>query len=85
MAERLVLQQLPPWFSTKRSFAENTSDLVFKIPYLISYLSKYFTLEPGDLIVTGSPAGVGAVKKGDIIEAGLTGIVSFRFEVDVES
>lgn len=66
------------------NFAENTSDLVFKIPYLISYLSKYFTLEPGDLIVTGSPAGVGAVKKGDVIEAGLTGIVNFRFEVDAE-
>ncbi|CAG9772658.1 unnamed protein product [Ceutorhynchus assimilis] len=63
---------------------ENTSDLVFKVPYLISYLSKYFTLEPGDLIVTGSPAGVRAVKKGDIIEAGLQGIVSVKFEVDEE-
>ncbi|KAL1506596.1 hypothetical protein ABEB36_005927 [Hypothenemus hampei] len=62
----------------------NTRDLVFKIPYLISYLSRYFTLEPGDLIITGTPARVGAVKKGDIIEAGLEGIISFRFEVDAE-
>jgi 2-keto-4-pentenoate hydratase/2-oxohepta-3-ene-1,7-dioic acid hydratase in catechol pathway len=37
----------------------NTSNLIFKIPYLIAHLSSVFTLEPGDLIATGTPPGVG--------------------------
>jgi len=46
----------------------NTSDLIFSFQKLISYLSNYFTLKAGDLIFTGTPAGVGQVKKGDIFE-----------------
>jgi 2-keto-4-pentenoate hydratase/2-oxohepta-3-ene-1,7-dioic acid hydratase in catechol pathway len=41
----------------------NTSNLIFKIPYLIAYLSSVFTLEPGDIIATGTPAGVGFARK----------------------
>jgi len=41
----------------------NTSNLIFKIPQLIAYLSSVFTLEPGDIIATGTPAGVGFVRK----------------------
>ena len=37
----------------------NTADMIFKIPFLVSYLSQTFTLEPGDLILTGTPSGVG--------------------------
>jgi 2-keto-4-pentenoate hydratase/2-oxohepta-3-ene-1,7-dioic acid hydratase in catechol pathway len=37
----------------------HTGDMIFKIPYLVAYLSRTFTLEPGDLILTGTPAGVG--------------------------
>jgi 2-keto-4-pentenoate hydratase/2-oxohepta-3-ene-1,7-dioic acid hydratase in catechol pathway len=40
----------------------NTRNLIFKIPYLISYLSSVFTLEPGDIVSTGTPAGVGAAR-----------------------
>lgn len=40
----------------------NTGDMIFKIPYLIAYLSRHFTLEPGDIILTGTPAGVGRAK-----------------------
>lgn len=60
----------------------NTSDMIFSIPYLISYLSKFFTLEPGDLILTGTPSGVGPVAKGDTIQAGLTDIVTMTFKVE---
>lgn len=60
----------------------NTSDMIFSIPYLISYLSKFFTLEPGDLILTGTPSGVGPVTKGDTIQAGLTDIVTMTFKVE---
>lgn len=45
-----------------------TKDLIFDFHYLISYVSKYFTLSTGDLIYTGTPAGVGSVKIGDVLE-----------------
>ncbi len=46
-----------------------TSDMIFSVHQLISHLSKYFTLNPGDLIYTGTPEGVGPVQKGDQLEA----------------
>ncbi|CAF0801846.1 unnamed protein product [Didymodactylos carnosus] len=49
----------------------NTKDMIFSVGNLISYISKYITLEYGDLILTGTPSGVGPVKRGDQIEAGL--------------
>ncbi|PVU88856.1 hypothetical protein BB559_005356 [Furculomyces boomerangus] len=51
--------------------SESTSIMVFDIPTLISAVSDVMTLEEGDLIVTGTPDGVGLVKDGDIIKAGL--------------
>ena len=45
-----------------------TKDLIFKFETLIAHLSKYFTLAKGDLIYTGTPAGVGQVKIGDKLE-----------------
>ncbi len=47
----------------------NTKDMIFKINEIIEYLSAFFTLEYGDVIMTGTPAGVGAIKSGDKIEA----------------
>lgn len=44
------------------------SDMIFNIPYLIAYLSRHCTLEPGDVIATGTPAGVGPLASGDIVE-----------------
>ncbi len=59
----------------------NTSDLIFSIDYLISYLSKYFTLKIGDLIYTGTPEGVGPVKIGDHLEGELEGEKLLDFHV----
>ena len=64
----------------------NTKNLVFKIPYLVSYLSQFMTLLPGDIISTGTPAGVGLgqkpeplyIKPGDVIELGIQGLGSSR-------
>lgn len=59
----------------------NTSNMVFKVPFLVSYLSQFMTLLPGDVISTGTPAGVGLgfkppvyIKKGDVIELGIDGL-----------
>jgi len=46
----------------------NTSLMIFSIPKLISYLSHQFALEPGDVIITGSPSGIGPIVAGDVVE-----------------
>jgi len=48
--------------------------MIWKVPETISYLSTLFTLQPGDLIFTGTPAGVGAVQRGDQMQGGVDGI-----------
>lgn len=63
----------------------NTRDLIRKIPKLISYLSKYFTLERGDLILTGTPSplnGINSVKSGDVLEASLGNLTKIKFTVE---
>jgi 2-keto-4-pentenoate hydratase/2-oxohepta-3-ene-1,7-dioic acid hydratase in catechol pathway len=49
-------------------------DMAFKVPFLVHYISQFFTLEPGDLIATGTPAGVGPMKPGDEVEVELVGL-----------
>ena len=59
----------------------NTSDMLLKIPFLISYISKYMTLEKGDLILTGTPPGSSAIKPGQKITAGLGDLLKMSFPV----
>jgi len=59
----------------------NSRDLVFSVPYLIAYLSKYMTLLPGDLIMTGTPAGVGPLAVGDTVEVEIPAIGVLRNRV----
>jgi 2-keto-4-pentenoate hydratase/2-oxohepta-3-ene-1,7-dioic acid hydratase in catechol pathway len=64
----------------------NTKNLVFKIPHLVAYVSQFMTLLPGDIISTGTPAGVGMgqkpdpvyIKPGDVIELGIDGLGSSK-------
>jgi 2-keto-4-pentenoate hydratase/2-oxohepta-3-ene-1,7-dioic acid hydratase in catechol pathway len=65
----------------------NTSNLIFKIPHLIAYTSQFMTLLPGDIISTGTPAGVGLgmnpqvyLKPGDVMELGIDGLGNSRQE-----
>lgn len=58
--------------------SSNTSDLLFKIPQLVSFVSNYMTLLPGDLIATGTPSGIGPMKKGDVVEVEIEGIGILR-------
>ena len=50
------------------------ADMVWKVPEVIAELSTYYTLRAGDLIFTGTPSGVGAVERGDRLEADITGL-----------
>jgi len=52
----------------------STNLLIFNVPFLISFLSRVMTLEPGDLIMTGTPHGVGPMKDGDVIEVEVGGV-----------
>jgi len=68
----------------------NSSNLIFGIPFIISYLSQFMTLLPGDVISTGTPAGVGLgfkppqyIQDGDIIELGIDGLGTQRQEARV--
>ncbi|NQX81569.1 MAG: fumarylacetoacetate hydrolase family protein [Flavobacteriaceae bacterium] len=59
----------------------NTKDMLWNIDELISYVSKYFTLKKGDIIFTGTPAGVGKVNTGDILEGHIEGDKIFELKV----
>lgn len=66
----------------------NTDDLVFNVPHLVSYLSQFMTLLPGDIISTGTPNGVGLgfnppiyLRPGDVVELGIDGLGSSKQQV----
>jgi 2-keto-4-pentenoate hydratase/2-oxohepta-3-ene-1,7-dioic acid hydratase in catechol pathway len=59
----------------------NTSDLIFSFAEIIEYVSRFYTLKTGDLIFTGTPSGVGPVKKGDNLVARLAGETVLDFYV----
>jgi 2-keto-4-pentenoate hydratase/2-oxohepta-3-ene-1,7-dioic acid hydratase in catechol pathway len=68
--------------------SSNTKNLIFSVPYLVSYVSQFMTLLPGDVISTGTPAGVGLgfnppvyLKEGDVIELGADHLGEQRQEV----
>lgn len=52
----------------------HTSEMAFAIPMLVSYISRFMTLEPGDLVATGTPAGTRALEPGDVVEVELPGL-----------
>jgi 2-keto-4-pentenoate hydratase/2-oxohepta-3-ene-1,7-dioic acid hydratase in catechol pathway len=52
----------------------STADFIFRIPELLAYISAAFTLEPGDLVLTGTPAGVGPLAAGDRVEVSIPGL-----------
>ncbi|HEY4156023.1 MAG TPA: fumarylacetoacetate hydrolase family protein [Puia sp.] len=78
------------WLKLNGKMMQNgtTAHLIFKIPFLISYISQFMTLLPGDIISTGTPAGVGLgmnppvyLKPGDVVELGIDGLGTARQEV----
>ena len=82
--------QLGLWLKVNGEMMQQstTSDLVFNIPTLVSYISRYMTLMPGDIISTGTPFGVGLglnppryLKPGDVVELGIDGLGVARQEV----
>jgi 2-keto-4-pentenoate hydratase/2-oxohepta-3-ene-1,7-dioic acid hydratase in catechol pathway len=63
----------------------NTRDFIFPLDVVLRYISQVMTLEPGDLVATGTPKGVGQVVAGDVIEISIEGIGTLRNPVADES
>lgn len=59
----------------------NTRDMIFPVDELIAYVSRFMTLRTGDLIFTGTPAGVGPVEVGDVLEGSIEGRPMLRLEI----
>lgn len=59
-----------------------SSAMVFSIPHLLAYISGVMTLEPGDLVATGTPAGVGQLRPGDVVEVEIPGVGVLRNPVE---
>ncbi|ASY56868.1 MULTISPECIES: fumarylacetoacetate hydrolase family protein [Sinorhizobium] len=57
------------------------AQMIWTVPEIIAELSRLFTLAPGDIIMTGTPAGVGAVERGDVITCGIDGIAALSVKV----
>jgi len=58
------------------------ADMIWNVPALLAHLSRFVTLCPGDLVFTGTPEGVGAVQRGDLLEGGIEGLGSLRVQID---
>jgi 2-keto-4-pentenoate hydratase/2-oxohepta-3-ene-1,7-dioic acid hydratase in catechol pathway len=61
--------------------SQRTKDLIFDVPYIVSYVSRYVTLLPGDVIYTGTPGTTSAMKPGDVVEVEIEGIGVLRNRV----
>jgi 2-keto-4-pentenoate hydratase/2-oxohepta-3-ene-1,7-dioic acid hydratase in catechol pathway len=74
------VNNLKMWLTVNGKTMQNgtSADMVFKVPFLVSYISQFMTLLPGDVISTGTPAGVGFgfkpqiyLKNGDVVKLGI--------------
>ena len=63
----------------------STSDLLFGVPQLVSYLSSAITLQPGDVIITGTPSGVGPIVPGDVVDIWVEGVGTLTNPVVAET
>lgn len=54
--------------------SQTTANMIWKVPFLVSYISRFTTLDPGDIILTGTPEGVGPMQAGDTIEIEIGGV-----------
>ncbi|MEW5721941.1 MAG: fumarylacetoacetate hydrolase family protein [Thermodesulfobacteriota bacterium] len=72
------------WLNGEKKQDSRTANLVFPVPELIEFITRIMTLEPGDVIATGTPAGVGPLQPGDAIEIRIEGIGSLINHVVAE-
>ncbi len=81
--------QLRLWVNGELRQDANTSDMIWPVPELVARISDHVTLEPGDVVLTGTPSGVGLatgtwLRAGDVIDCEITGLGSMRVEITAD-
>ena len=66
------------WVNGERRQARRHAELIFPIEHLVEYITFVMTLEPGDVISTGTPSGVGSLKAGDVVTVKVEGVGELR-------
>jgi len=67
-------REVEGWVNTERRQASSTKQLIFPIEYLVEFVTFVMTLEPGDIISTGTPEGIGPIKAGDTVKVKVDGV-----------
>jgi 2-keto-4-pentenoate hydratase/2-oxohepta-3-ene-1,7-dioic acid hydratase in catechol pathway len=69
---------LETFLNGERKQSSSTSDMAFPVPEIVAFVSRVMTLKPGDLVMTGTPAGMGPMQAGDVVEVRIGGIGALR-------
>jgi fumarylpyruvate hydrolase len=71
------------WLKVNGDFRQNSDidQMIWSVPEQIAFLTQYYTLEAGDLVMTGTPSGVGAAKPGDELVAGIDSLGELRVQI----
>ena len=72
------------WLNGERRQASTTGDLIFSVDHLVEFITFVMTLEPGDVISTGTPSGIGPMKAGDMVTVRVEGVGDLRNRVEDE-
>ena len=73
------------WLNGERRQGSSTADLIFPIEHLVEFITFVMTLEPGDVISTGTPSGIGPMKAGDVVSVKVDGVGELRNPVEDEA
>ncbi|GAB3468616.1 fumarylacetoacetate hydrolase family protein [Massilia terrae] len=74
------------WLEVNGALAQegDLGDMIWRVPEVIAYLSGFVALQPGDLIYSGTPSGVGPLKPGDHVRGGVDGVAGFQLEIGAQ-
>jgi 2-keto-4-pentenoate hydratase/2-oxohepta-3-ene-1,7-dioic acid hydratase in catechol pathway len=83
--ERLASRAVETWVNAQRRQASSTEQLIFGVEHLVEFVTFVMTLEPGDIISTGTPSGIGPLHDGDVVTVTIDGIGELRNPVRQEA
>lgn len=82
--EEVADAQISLWVNDELKQNANLNEMIFKLPELVDHILTYYPVCPGDLILTGTPAGVGPIQAGDRLKAQITGHITHIWKISQE-